>query len=1030
MCQNYIKNEVELFKYFGSVSIGVIVYSQCYMDYIPTFNNVTKLSLSECIVTDYSSLSQFESLESLVLVSLNLAEVPSQIRSLRNLKYLTISHNSQIKEIPNWIEGLKVNVLILNDNSLERLPDVLPKTLVVLKVHNNKLQCLSPLLSSLKRLRLLTVRGNPLFFPDYSITRNGTEVIMKYLHEFLADIVPNRSIKLSVIGKERSGKTTLIHALNSESGIADDSLDIIKTDGLDIHNVSIEDISLRMFDLAGDIDYFETHAVFLSEGTLYLAVFDIRSYGLFNLQNDFLSRIDRWLSSIYSNSKTSRVILVATHVDSDLVNSEFLKNVWKNILEFLSRAKVKHQKCFLTKLESCLLCNDKPIIRRDTESVSGYAATVNAIDGVHDVTNRDQENFLSNETCFPHIVGYYEVSSVKKIPRKLLSSKNLSIEQLKKGILSESKSMIALHPVIPKKWLGTQCTIKKLVASHIYIIEYQSLLNEVKHYELNEEEFLMFLQHFHSKGELIYFSGNGFLNNFIILDPQWLSQQLRLIITYKNVEHINAGVLSHSHFEEILSHLSKDERNKLLILFEQSSLFIPFNDTDELIPCRLPLGKPNNEQWPVDHNENQIDHILEFDSLPPNFFSYLMSLINRNFRENFIGKMAPMFYNNNIIYHTKSSGIFCEIHSQEEAIVNPSTVKNDEISNLLKKGLRMVRFLSVEAEDVENLFESNRNSLRISSDFDALDVNTGNAAGNIHRVRFEYLPHKMTIRLSIMGPKPCCLAQECVDLINKVRLTHFDGINIKFKILCTLCVRKLLVNPASFVLEDIKKDYPICAKGHNLKHWDNLMTGKCDYKPNITVESVLTSLNNSQCPKLFVMMPVNMHSVSFLNFLSLSYFKEGYSVHLLCEFPDGWHFLSCPGYRINRPKEFVKRYGKRLQSMLTILSYLEVPLRASSMGIEPSGEMADVVGTFKQFASEIGKHLEDFKDEFSFTKKLSYNESWQYIHGEDGLHRRELCRFLNKIDEEKRFGDLIPTVIGEKVHWLCEEHHMFYQTHD
>ena len=92
--------------------------------------------------------------------------------------------------------------------------------------------------------------------------------------------------------------------------------------------------------------------------------------------------------------------------------------------------------------------------------------------------------------------------------------------------------------------------------------------------------------------------------------------------------------------------------------------------------------------------------------------------------------------------------------------------------------------------------------------------------------------------------------------------------------------------------------------------------------------------------------------------------------------------------------------------------------------------MADVVGTFKQFASEIGKHLEDFKDEFSFTKKLSYNESWQYIHGEDGLHRRELCRFLNKIDEEKRFGDLIPTVIGEKVHWLCEEHHMFYQTHD
>ena len=70
--------------------------------------------------------------------------------------------------------------------------------------------------------------------------------------------------------------------------------------------------------------------------------------------------------------------------------------------------------------------------------------------------------------------------------------------------------------------------------------------------------------------------------------------------------------------------------------------------------------------------------------------------------------------------------------------------------------------------------------------------------------------------------------------------------------------------------------------------------------------------------------------------------------------------------------------------------------------------------------------LDEFKDEFRFTKNLSYEASLKYLSFNDGLNKRELHRFLNTADSTGRFGNLTSSLFGDQTPWLCEEHVRYY----
>ena len=79
------------------------------------------------------------------------------------------------------------------------------------------------------------------------------------------------------------------------------------------------------------------------------------------------------------------------------------------------------------------------------------------------------------------------------------------------------------------------------------------------------------------------------------------------------------------------------------------------------------------------------------------------------------------------------------------------------------------------------------------------------------------------------------------------------------------------------------------------------------------------------CPRLFVVLPVNGDGLTLnddVRLLTSTLLLDGCAVHLLCEFPDGYHVTSAPGYRLRRPAEFMERYGGHVAVVVGLLTRL------------------------------------------------------------------------------------------------------------
>ena len=284
---------------------------------------------------------------------------------------------------------------------------------------------------------------------------------------------------------------------------------------------------------------------------------------------------------------------------------------------------------------------------------------------------------------------------------------------------------------------------------------------------MTEEVVRLFLQHYTSKGDLVYFDKLDKNENFIVLDPKWLSSLLCGVITYKEIPEIKGGIISHDHLNKIFK---RKNVKQILHLFRDTSTFIPFNENNELIPFLLPIGAPTDDVWPLDHKENELNFVFRFDFLLPEFFSHIMAAVDRNYSKSFIGKMKPVYYYNNIVFDTNYFEKRCILH-----------------------------------ENLSNTGETNFH----------------------HRVRFELLPHLQQIKLSVIGEHPCCKAVDLLLLVTDFHETLCPNVRIQKHHLCGECVEKRIQNPSSFDLpNDECGRYPICEKGHKLQSWRELKLGK------------------------------------------------------------------------------------------------------------------------------------------------------------------------------------------------------------
>jgi internalin A len=278
--------------------------------------NLKGLDLSRNQITAIpDSLSRFTNLQLLHLAGNQITAIPESLSRLIKLKGLDLSRN-QITAIPDSLLHLtNLQRLVLSTNQITAIPDSLSRlaNLEVLHLSHNQITAIPDSLSRLTNLRGLYLAGNPLPDELLAAAKRGVEALFRYLESAKHGAHP-RTVKLVLLGEPKSGKTTLLEALNGNEHPCDPNRK--ETLGVNVaivdkhHPVDGRTMHLSVWDFAGQHMEHATHQFSLTKNAIFLILWNARQ-GAQSGKHDLWY----WLELLKMRVSEPKFLLVATHTE-------------------------------------------------------------------------------------------------------------------------------------------------------------------------------------------------------------------------------------------------------------------------------------------------------------------------------------------------------------------------------------------------------------------------------------------------------------------------------------------------------------------------------------------------------------------------------------------------------------------------------------------------------------------------------------------------------------------------------------------
>ena len=245
----------------------------------------------------------------------------------------------------------------------------------------------------------------------------------------------------------------------------------------------------------------------------------------------------------------------------------------------------------------------------------------------------------------------------------------VEVRRLREEVPAVAKELELTKEEIPVTWLRYENKLRKKRDKWLTLEEAKWVAFEDCEIK-KDDEFSALLTFLHDKGIVIHFSDSPELERIVILDPQWLVDVLKNVITVRRFKHTEhpvkdlwiqleeTGILD----EKLIDHawrdlLDNEENHKSLIaVMERLSLISPWPSSKDskqyLVPSML-MSPPTDDVLQLLDSVNVPSLFVTFASgrVPPGLFSRLISHFFQWCGEEWKSKVSPQLFHNFAMFH-------------------------------------------------------------------------------------------------------------------------------------------------------------------------------------------------------------------------------------------------------------------------------------------------------------------------------------------------------------------------------------------